>query len=133
MTRRSRAYLALPVLLIAAGILWLVRGGDGGPGAVELAGRGAHYAVHLALEPGTGPRDVRIRVEPRPAEVSVFAVMPHMGHTTPELAAPPDGTGRFVARGELFTMSGAWELGIRVRGSRGTEVITIKTLVGEGE
>ncbi|AQZ62485.1 unnamed protein product [[Actinomadura] parvosata subsp. kistnae] len=132
MTWSRRASLVLPVLLIAAGLLWIVRGG-GAQGPVELTGRGAHYTVRLELEPGTGPREVRIGVEPRAAEVSVFAVMPHMGHTTPELAAPRDGTGRHVARGELFTMAGAWELGIRVRGTPGTEVITVRTLVGKGE
>ncbi|MBF8186950.1 hypothetical protein ITP53_14610 [Nonomuraea sp. K274] len=131
MTWRRGAYLVLPVLLIAAGILWIVN--RDGPDPLELTGRGAYYTVRVNLEPDTGPLEARIRVDPEPAEVSVFAVMPYMGHTTPELAAHHDSTGRYVARGELFTMAGAWELGIRVRGGPGTEVITVNTLVGEGE
>ncbi|MFB4278284.1 MULTISPECIES: hypothetical protein [unclassified Nonomuraea] len=131
MTWRRRAYLVLPVLLVAAGILWIARGGAA-PGPVQLTGRGGHYTVVVALEPVTGPVEVGIEIDPAsPAQVSVFAVMPHMGHTTPELAARDDGTGRYVARGELFTMTGAWQLGIRVRGGPGTEVITVNTLVGE--
>ncbi|GLW09382.1 hypothetical protein Misp01_45110 [Microtetraspora sp. NBRC 13810] len=131
--RRRAAYLVLPVLLLTAGIGWLLVGGAG-PGPVELPGRGAHYAVVVALRPGTGTVEARVEIAPAaPAEVSLFAVMPHMGHTTPEIAARRDGAGHYVARGELFTMPGAWEIGIRVRGPSGTEVIKVNTLVGEQE
>ncbi|MGP3958078.1 hypothetical protein ACTWPT_18900 [Nonomuraea sp. 3N208] len=133
MTWRRRASFGLPILMIAAGVLWLVQG-SGDPDPVKLTGRGAHYTVRVALESEVGLTEARINVSPAPAEVSVFAVMPHMGHTSTEIAAQRDGdAGRYVARGELFTMSGVWQLGIRVRGGRGTEVITVNTLVGEGE
>ncbi|TDC09696.1 hypothetical protein E1267_06585 [Nonomuraea longispora] len=129
MTRRI-AFIALPILLLAAGIIWILRGGDG-PGPMELPGRGAHFAVVVALEPSTGPLEARVEIEPAvKAEVSLFGVMPHMGHTTPEIPARDDGTGRYVARGELFTMPGAWEIHIRVQGAAGTEVIKVNTLVG---
>ncbi|MEO3875781.1 hypothetical protein ABGB18_43960 [Nonomuraea sp. B12E4] len=130
MTRRF-AFIALPLLLLAAGIVWILRGGEG-PGPVELSGRGAHYAVVVALEPSAGPLEARVEIEPAsPAEVSLFGVMPHMGHTTLEIPARDDGAGRYVARGELFTMPGAWEIRIRVRGAAGTEVIKVNTLVGK--
>ncbi|GAA3686161.1 hypothetical protein GCM10022224_058730 [Nonomuraea antimicrobica] len=129
--RRRVAYLVLPILLLAAGIGWLLRGGSG-PGPVQLPGRGAHYSVVVALDPSTGPLEARVEIDPAaPAEVSLFGVMPHMGHTTAELAARPENAGRYVARGELFTMPGAWEIGVRVRGAAGTEVIKVNTLVGE--
>ncbi|MFG1694067.1 hypothetical protein [Nonomuraea sp. NPDC049309] len=128
---RRAAYVLLPVLLVAAGIWWIARGG--GPGPQQLTGRGAHYTVRVDLEPVTGPLEARIGVDPEPDEVSVFAVMPHMGHTTPELPAGRDATGGYVVRGELFTMAGAWEISVRVRGGPGTEVITVNTLVGEGD
>ncbi|TMR17485.1 hypothetical protein ETD86_23435 [Nonomuraea turkmeniaca] len=129
---RRWTYLTLPLLLIAAGIAWILGGGTG-TGPVELSARGAHYAVTVALEPSTGPVEARVEVDPAPAEVSLFAVMPHMGHTTPEIVAAPDGPGRYVARGELFTMTGAWEIAVRVRGPSGTEIVKVTTLVGHGE
>ncbi|GAA1621555.1 hypothetical protein GCM10009733_017650 [Nonomuraea maheshkhaliensis] len=129
MTRRI-AFIALPVLLLAAGIVWILRGGEG-PGLMELPRRGALYAVVVTLEPSTGPLEATVEVEPAsPAEVSLFGVMPHMGHTTPEIPARNSGIGRYVARGELFTMPGAWEIHIRVQGAAGTEVIKVNTLVG---
>ncbi|MEO3888571.1 hypothetical protein [Nonomuraea sp. B5E05] len=126
---RRRLYIVLPVLLIAAGIAWILHGSPA-PGPAELRGRGSHHAVVVRLEPRPGPLDVRVELHPAsPAEVSIFAVMPHMGHTTPELQARSDGPGRYVARGELFTMTGPWEIGIRVHGASGTEVIKVNTLV----
>ncbi|MEV0827236.1 hypothetical protein [Nonomuraea rubra] len=126
---RRRLYVVLPVLVILAGIAWLLRG-DPAPGPAELRGRGSHHTVVVRLEPRPGPLEARVELHPAsPAEVSIFAVMPHMGHTTPELPAGPDGPGRYVARGELFTMTGAWEIGVRVRGTSGTEVIKVNTLV----
>ncbi|MEU6716461.1 hypothetical protein ABZ897_33770 [Nonomuraea sp. NPDC046802] len=129
--RRRIMFVALPILLLVAGIVWILRGGDG-PGPVELSARGTHYAVVVALDPGTGPVEASVEIEPAsPAEVSLFAVMPHMGHTTPEIPARRDGAGRYVARGELFTMAGVWEISVRVQGASGTEVIKVNTLVGE--
>ncbi|MDP4506906.1 hypothetical protein [Nonomuraea turcica] len=130
---RRWIHIALPLLLIAAGIAWILRGGTG-TGPVELPARGLYYAVTVALEPSTGPVEARVKVDPAaPAEVSLFAVMPHMGHTTPEIVAESDGPGRYVARGELFTMTGAWEIAVRVRGPSGTEIVKVTTLVGQGE
>ncbi|MBE1593259.1 hypothetical protein ACFPOI_21575 [Nonomuraea angiospora] len=128
---RRRGYVVLPLLLIAAGVAWLVLGGPA-PGPAELHGRGTRHAVTVRLEPRPGLLEARVEIHPAaPAEVSVFAVMPHMGHTTPEIAARGDGPGRYVARGELFTMTGVWEIGVRVRDTSGTEVIKVTTLVGE--
>ncbi|TDD22713.1 hypothetical protein [Nonomuraea diastatica] len=130
MTRRH-AFVVLPVMLLAAGILWLLRGGEAQE-PVELTGRGAHYAVVIVLEPRTGPLQARIALDPAtPAEVSLFGVMPHMGHTTSEIAAKGDGAGRYVARGELFTMPGVWEIRVGVRGASGTDVIKVNTIVGD--
>ncbi|WP_043634572.1 hypothetical protein [Nonomuraea candida] len=126
---RRRRYVLLPALLIAAGIAWLLLGGPA-PEPAELRGRSDRHAVVLRLEPRPGPLEARVELHPAsPAEVSIFAVMPHMGHTTPELRARPDGPGRYVARGELFTMTGAWEIGVRVHGASGTDVIKVTTLV----
>ncbi|WP_329083867.1 FixH family protein [Streptosporangium sp. NBC_01469] len=135
-------------LLVIAGAIWGygVLGG-GTPGPVELAGTGARYAIGVALDRARpGPVEIKITAttakepvttakEPvtpaAVAEVSVFAVMPHMGHITTEIPARRERPGRFVARGELFTMAGVWEIAVRVDGPSGTEVIRVNTLVGE--
>ncbi|WP_329429395.1 FixH family protein [Streptosporangium sp. NBC_01495] len=128
-------------LLVIAGAIWGygVLGG-GTPGPVELAGTGARYAIGVALDRARpGPVEIKITAttakEPvtpaAVAEVSVFAVMPHMGHITAEIPARRERPGRFVARGELFTMAGVWEIAVRVDGPSGTEVIRVNTLVGE--
>ncbi|MGP3935354.1 FixH family protein [Nonomuraea sp. KM88] len=127
---RRRLYIVLPVLLIAAGIAWIFHGSPAAPGPAELRGRGTHHAVVVRLEPRLGPLDVRVELHPAsPADVSISAVMPHMGHTTPELQARSDGPGRYVARGELFTMTGPWEIGVRVHDTSATEVIKVNTLI----
>jgi hypothetical protein len=55
-----------------------------------------------------------------------------MGHSTPEITTTQRNATRFQASGALFPMPGAWELGVRVQGGQGTELITFNVLVGEG-
>ncbi len=47
----------------------------------------------------------------------------------PELAAAEREPGRFVAEGELFTMSGVWDVSIRLTGPAGEETLTAKALI----
>ncbi|OLF14350.1 hypothetical protein BLA60_04270 [Actinophytocola xinjiangensis] len=127
--RRSVTALAV---LVAAGCA-------AGAGPERLTGDGEHYSLTVTLSSAsTGVVDAEIHVENGPAEtVSLSAAMPHMGHAMPEISARPQGSGRFLAHGELFAMTGVWELAIRVEGETGgdtvTETITVRVPVGEQE
>ncbi|TDC89121.1 hypothetical protein E1292_44890 [Nonomuraea deserti] len=61
--------------------------------------------------------------------VALSAVMALMGHSTPEIPATEREPGRFVAVGELFSMSGVWELSIRLDGPAGVEQLAVRTLI----
>jgi hypothetical protein len=120
------------VLLIAAGIAagWLFWSTRTAAGPERLTGASAHHSAEVTLDKARpGVVDVDIAVSGFAEAVWLSAVMPEMGHATPEIPARQRKPGRFHARGELFTMSGAWELTIRVQGTAGTELITVKVLV----
>lgn len=127
--KANRVLLAL--LLAAAGVVgYVLFAPRPEPGPVELEGAGEHYTVTVALDEAvTGRVEVELAVDHAPADVSVFAVMPDMGHSTPEIPAAEDESGGFTAQGELFTMSGPWEIGVRLDGPAGAEVVTVATLV----
>lgn len=124
-----RRLLILATLLATAATIFIVGRSNSGP--VEVRGVGGHYSVTVTLdEPGARPATADIRVEPGSADaVWLSAVMPEMGHETPQVQASKQGPGRFVARGEFFPMAGVWELSMRVRGAAGEEVLTLNVLI----
>lgn len=100
------------------------------PAATEIAGRGEHYGVTVALSPaGTGVIDTEIRPDGAVTVVALSAVMPTMGHAMPEISAAPAGPGRFLTRGELFTMPGMYELIVRLDGAAGPDVVTLDVVI----
>jgi hypothetical protein len=125
----TRRVLVLVVVAIVAGFGAWRAAAAGGPRPVALDRAGRLYTATVLLErAGTGVVDIDVRI-PGGEEVTLSAVMPAMGHATPAIGARRAGDGRFAARAELFTMTGLWQLSIRVRGAAGAEEITIDVLV----
>lgn len=94
------------------------------------------HRVELSLdERRTGVIDAELAVHDtggRPAEltsVTLSAVMPAMGHAMSELTATAAGPGRYKARGELFTMTGSWEVVIRLTGPDAPDELTVPVTV----
>jgi hypothetical protein len=123
MSRRVLAVLALCLAVAAAAVAvrW-------SPSEVRLSGAGELYAVEVTLDAvRTGVIDVGVTVRHRrdragtAQAVWLSAVMPAMGHASPELAATPETPDHFHVRGELFPMPGVWELAVRVRAAPGVE------------
>jgi len=133
--RRAVLLIAAPVAVaVAAG--WLFWSARSPADPERFTGVGSHYSAEITLDnarPGVVEADVLVTgLKDRPRSVEAIwlsAVMPEMGHATPEVPAQQRETGRFQARGELFTMPGVWELAIRVQGTGGTELITVNVLV----
>ncbi|SEG96761.1 hypothetical protein SAMN05444920_11078 [Nonomuraea solani] len=123
---------ALAVLVVAAVALFVVgRGVSAGP--ITVTTTGTRYAATVVLDrPTTGRVPVEVTVTSGDADsVALSAVMPEMGHATPELTAREPEPGRFLAEGELFAMSGVWELSIRLNGPAGEEQLAVKALITE--
>ncbi|UBU17409.1 FixH family protein [Nonomuraea gerenzanensis] len=117
--------------LVAAGVAVFVMGRAATTGPLELTTTGARYAATVVIEdPKPGRVAVAVEVNEGDADsVAVSAVMADMGHSTPELAATEREPGRFLAEGELFPMSGVWELSIRLDGPAGEEQLAVKALI----
>ncbi|MFI7451958.1 hypothetical protein ACIBQX_30985 [Nonomuraea sp. NPDC049714] len=119
--------------LVAAAVALFVVGRSTAAEPVDLTTTGARYTatVHIA-DPAPGQVTVEIEVSEGDADtVALSAVMTQMGHSTPEISATERAPGRFVAAGELFTMSGVWELSIRLDGPAGEEQLAVRTLIAE--
>ena len=70
-----------------------------------LAGANTTFTVTLADRNGTPANADAVIVAP---------LMRPMSHAEPEVALQPAGTGRWQAAGQFLTMSGGWELVVRV-------------------
>ena len=111
----------LPGRIVAVALLVTLVACSGQAGAVQTA-QTEHYQVQLGLEgSGFGTRTATIIVRDQAGQpvaadqVVVAPVMREMGMASPELTAQPTGPGRYQAEGELFTMTGEWEVQVRVR------------------
>ena len=81
-----------------------------------------HYTVQLRLDQGAlGDRTATIAVTGQSGqlvvadEVVLTPIMPIMGIPEPELSAQSVAPGRYIARGEIFTMAGTWSIDVRAR------------------
>ncbi|MBB5957963.1 hypothetical protein FHS29_004571 [Saccharothrix tamanrassetensis] len=99
--------------------------------APERASAGSEsYAVELEVEPRRGPVTATVRVTRHDHaavdvdEVVIEAVMPSMGHAMPEVVARRRHD-RFEADGELFTMTGLWDVSLRLDGETATVRIPV--------
>ncbi|WP_020386203.1 FixH family protein [Kribbella catacumbae] len=135
---RRRTTLLVPGLalaaVVAAGIFFVNRDRAAEP-AVLRAGSAAHQVeVHLA-EPRTGQLDLELTVAATGGDtagitgVSVEAAMPSMGHATSELPGTAVGSGRYRFHGELFPMTGQWDLTVHVASVGGPDQITLPVTV----
>ncbi|GAA4919370.1 hypothetical protein HD597_005986 [Nonomuraea thailandensis] len=129
MTKVRPALVAGALVIAGAAVFLVGRGGSADP--IDLTTTGARYAATVLIEdPAPGRVAVEIQVSKGDADsVAVSAVMADMGHSTPELTATEREPGRFLAEGELFSMSGVWELSIRLDGPAGEEQLAVKALI----
>lgn len=126
-------------LAVAALVVGYVAFSAPDPAQQRLTANSASYTVALHLRRwATGDNTVDVEVSRRdhgPVEVdrlALEAAMPRMGHATSQLKAENVGAGRFHATGELFPMSGVWELSVRLHGKEGTELTTVTVPVSAG-
>ncbi|MEU6715744.1 hypothetical protein ABZ897_30130 [Nonomuraea sp. NPDC046802] len=124
--------LALAALVVAAAVVFIA-GNLSADEPFQQTVTGTRYAATVLIpEPVTGKAGVEVRVNSGDADaVAVSAVMPEMGHAVPEATAKETAPGRFVAAGEPFSMSGVWELSIRLNGTAGEETLTVKALISK--
>ncbi|MGW0808598.1 hypothetical protein [Nonomuraea sp. NPDC002799] len=122
---------ALAVLVLAA-VAFFVAGRSAAAEPFEQHVTGARYAATVLIrEPVTGRAEVEVRVDAGAADAAALsAVMPEMGHATPELTAGRPAPGRFTAQPE-FPMSGVWEISVRFTGAAGEETLTVKALISD--
>jgi hypothetical protein len=125
-----RRALVVAVCLVVAAAAFFVFG-RGGDEPLRLTVAGTRYAVTVLIgEPVAGKGAVEVVLDSGDADAVVLsAVMPEMGHATPEVVAREPEPGRFLAEGGLFSMAGVWELAIRLTGPPGEEVLTVKALI----
>lgn len=127
-----RRALAIAALVAAAVALFLyLRPSD--PAPLTMSTTGTRYAVTVLIpKPTTGRVTAEIRVTTGdPHTVAVSTVMPGMGHATPEIVADQRQPGRYRAEGELFPMTGVWEVSVRLTGPAGEEVLAMKAPITE--
>ncbi|MET8867620.1 hypothetical protein ABZW11_32210 [Nonomuraea sp. NPDC004580] len=126
-----RMLIAAALVTVAVALFVVGRSASAQP--VRVSTTGAHYAATVVIDdPSPGRGTVEVVVERGEADtVHVSAVMTGMGHATPELTATEKTRGHFTAEGDLFTMTGGWDLTVRLDGPSGTEDLTVRTLITE--
>ena len=104
--------------------------------AVDATCATADYTVHLAIgHPSVVADSADIDVQRRDHsplsldKVSVETVMPRMGHAMPQLVAQSNGPGKYRVQGQLFLMSGLWDVMVKLTDSTGTESATVEVAV----
>ncbi|WP_067175553.1 hypothetical protein [Microtetraspora niveoalba] len=129
----KRWYALAAAALVTAAVALYVVGRSTAAEPVNLTTTGSRYTATVFIaDPAPGRVTVEIKVSRGDADtVALSAVMAAMGHSTPEISAAMREPGRFVAVGELFPMSGVWELSIRLDGPAGEEQLAVKTLITE--
>ena len=127
---RKWALLAL-AFVIAATVAVFVLGSGAAARPLHLSTTGTRYAVTVEIDdPAPGRIPVEVVVTSGDADtVALSSVMVEMGHSTPEILAREGEPGHFLAEGELFAMSGVWELSIRLDGPAGEEQLAVKALI----
>jgi hypothetical protein len=117
--------------LVAVAVAVFVAGANAAAEPVNVTTTGTRYAATVLIEdPAPGRVTVEVTVSKGDADsLALSAVMADMGHATPEVSATEREPGRFVAEGELFSMSGVWELSLRLDGPSGQEELAVKALI----
>ncbi|TDD48897.1 hypothetical protein E1286_14910 [Nonomuraea terrae] len=125
--------LAVVAVLVAAAVALFVAGRNAAAEPLRTSTTGTRYAATVLIEePVTGRVSMEVVVDSGDADtVAVSAVMPEMGHSTPEITAREQRPGRFLAEGELFSMSGVWDVSLRLDGPAGEEQLIVKALISD--
>ncbi|CAM3314952.1 FixH family protein [Kibdelosporangium persicum] len=105
----KRPIVLVLALAVVAAVVVLVTALTGAE-PVRLSREGITVQVD---RPGTGTVTAQVEVPPEVKAVAMHATMPQMGHLTPEVVATREKPGVFRATGELFAMTGRWELTVR--------------------
>ncbi|NUW37703.1 hypothetical protein HTZ77_40805 [Nonomuraea sp. SMC257] len=129
----KRWHAVAAAALVAAAVALYVVNRSAAAEPINLTTTGTRYAATVRIaDPVPGRVTVEVTVSKGNADtVALSAVMAEMGHSTPEISATRREPGRFVAVGELFPMSGVWELSIRLDGPAGEEQLAVKTLIAK--
>ena len=109
--RALAAGLVAAALVLLGWLAWPARQ----PGTTLHAG---NLTVTIT-DPHPGLTDVTLALTgpgARGAFIQVQAVLPLMGHATPEVVATADGAGHYTVTGVPLMTVGAWELRVRVAG-----------------
>ncbi|MFI7635106.1 hypothetical protein [Nonomuraea sp. NPDC049400] len=118
--RRLLVLAGLVAVVVAAFVVARTSGVD------PVTTTGTRYAVTVTAERNT----IDVRLDRGEADtVTIAAAMTTMGHAIPEVTARKTAPGHFVAEGELFFMTGVWELSIRLAGPSGEETLMLNTLI----
>ncbi len=129
---RFLGFLSWACLIAVLALILMGCGARSSTQAVQTA----RYQVQLTLDgTGFGERTATIEVRDRAgapvaAEQVVLApVMRQMGMASPEVMAQPVAPGRYQAKGEFFSMTGEWEIDVRIQANGIEEVATFKVQV----
>ena len=116
------------ILLCTLTVLLISLAACGTMSPVAMRGQTDHYVIQLDLDhTGLGPRTAIITVttpQNQPVAdgtVTLLPSMQEMGMFSDAISAQPIAPGRYQAQGELFSMLGNWELGVRVNSAAGEE------------
>ena len=134
---KARGRMRFLILSMCAATLLVTLAGCGRSGITQTSDT-AHYRVHLTLDgTGFGERTVAITIDSTAGQpvvadqVVLTPVMREMGMMAPELSAQPVAPGRYEAKGQLFVMTGAWEVDVRVSAGGVDEVATFNVDVAQ--
>jgi nitrogen fixation protein FixH len=118
------------LIIIVVGLMALLLVGCGSSPISQQA-LGEQYQVRLTLDAATrGNRNIQIELrdqagQPVSADSVIIAPsMVGMSHAQSELVATLAAPGLYRASGELFSMTGTWELAVAVRQGPINETVT---------
>ncbi len=125
---RRRPVIAVVALVVAVAVIGVVAIALIGAsvarpaGPTEIGGRASDWNVTLSLDsPVVGTREAEIVVTDAvgvpltDAAIVANATMPSMGHAGEVATGEPTGAGRYALSGDLFPMSGRWDVTVSIR------------------
>ncbi|WP_206796147.1 hypothetical protein [Amycolatopsis sp. MtRt-6] len=129
--RRPTLLIAVVVLAVVAGAVWLLWGGGKAKSTAQQAVSGPYTVRFAADEPRIGGNNFAVDVEgPAPDAVTVAPVMAQMGHAFAPVPAVPAGDGSHWSAANVgLPMAGQWEITVSLRGPGGPAQVVFPLLV----